>query len=370
MLDPEGRPCPVGVAGELFLGGDRVAPGYCDRPDLTRERFTADPFRAGVGAARARMYRTGDRVRWGADGELEFIGRMDRQVKIRGHRIELGEIEGALAEHSGVGQCGVIVKTSPAGHQRLVAYFSEKQQTTDAEPLTRELLRGHLGRLLHKNMLPEGLVKLEKMPLTPNGKVDRVALAAMPDERAELLSEAAPARQPREGQALTTLVRGAVAEVLGLPTPHRIKPDLPLRDLGLNSLAAVELRNRIEAQVELKLPITLAFDHPTVAAIVLELEARLGAQSAEAEAAADGSTGWSADAIAKKLASLDIAALQRSGLLPALMGLPEMGTEETDGAAEEGVGPTTPEASDEHDDLDDLADDELLELAQQLLEEP
>lgn len=377
VLDPEGRRCPVGVAGELFLGGDRVAPGYCGRPDLTRERFVADPFRlgVGVGAAGARMYRTGDRVRWGADGELEFIGRMDRQVKIRGHRIELGEIEGALAEHSGVGQCGVIVKTSPAGHQRLVAYFSEKPRA-DAEPLTRERVREHLGRMLHKNMLPEGLVKLDKMPLTPNGKVDRVALAAMPDERAELLLEAAPARQPREGQALTTLVRGAVAEVLALPAPHRIKADLPLRDLGLNSLAAVELRNRIEAQVELKLPITLAFDHPTVAAIVLELEARLSARSAETEAAAavvaGGSTPWSADVIAKKLASLDIAALRRSGLLPALMGLPETGTEETGteetgGAAEEIVEPTAEDAS---VDLDDLADDELLELAQQLLGEP
>ena len=168
ILDEEGEPVPVGVAGELYIGGAGVARGYWNRPKLTAERFVADPY---VGDGKARMYRTGDLGRWLEDGNIEFMGLDDFQVKIRGYRIELGEIEARLAEHEGVKEA-VVVAREEEGDKRLVAYYT----TEASEEAGAEQLRAHVSAKLPEYMVPAAYVRLEKLPLTPNGKLDRKAL--------------------------------------------------------------------------------------------------------------------------------------------------------------------------------------------------
>ncbi|CAM3959907.1 Amino acid adenylation domain-containing protein [Corallococcus soli] len=171
---------PVGVAGELYIGGEGVTLGYLHRPELTQERFLPNPFRQGE-----RMYRTGDLARWLADGTVEYLGRNDSQVKLRGFRIELGEVEAALASHPALAQAVALVREDRPGDRRLVAYLVTKpgQAYTDTE------LRKHLRSQLPQYMVPQHFVELEALPLTPNGKVDRKALpppagAARPVEEA------------------------------------------------------------------------------------------------------------------------------------------------------------------------------------------
>jgi amino acid adenylation domain-containing protein/non-ribosomal peptide synthase protein (TIGR01720 family) len=171
ILDPRGEPVPIGVAGELHLGGVQVGQGYWKRPDLTAERFVPDRFGSAPGA---RLYRTGDSVRWRDDGNIEFLGRLDFQVKLRGFRVELGEIEAALAEQPGVGAAVVTVRQDRPGEQRLVGYYT----AASAELPSAQALRSALARHLPDHMVPGTLIRLDALPLSPNGKLDRRALPA------------------------------------------------------------------------------------------------------------------------------------------------------------------------------------------------
>jgi amino acid adenylation domain-containing protein len=168
ILDEHGRRCPIGVPGEIWIGGDGVAIGYLNRPELTAERFLPDPFSSTPGA---RFYRTGDRGRWRADGLLEHLGRNDFQVKVRGFRIELGEIESHLASHPAIGQAVVVAREASPGDVRLVAYVVARGEAPEGQAL-----REHLRAFLPAYMLPQHFVVLPRIPLLPNGKVDRAAL--------------------------------------------------------------------------------------------------------------------------------------------------------------------------------------------------
>jgi acyl-coenzyme A synthetase/AMP-(fatty) acid ligase/acyl carrier protein len=168
ILDENRQMCPIGVPGEIYIGGEGVTLGYLNRPELTAERFVADPFSEVPGA---RLYRTGDRGRWRANGLLEHMGRLDFQVKVRGYRIELGEIESALGAHEGVGRCVVITREDEPGDVRLVAYVVPRGEMPAAGSL-----REHLKAGLPDYMVPQHFVQLEAIPLLPNGKIDRKAL--------------------------------------------------------------------------------------------------------------------------------------------------------------------------------------------------
>lgn len=272
ILDPQGQLCPIGVAGEITIGGEGVALGYLNRPELTAERFVPDPFddrgrshlpgaeavrQPGAAGARlpdtggaglsstegARLYRTGDRGRWRNDGLLEHLGRLDHQVKVRGHRIELGEIEATLVQHPIVAQAVVIVREDRPGDVRLVAYVVAKPGAPQAAD-GRESLRDHLRATLPDYMLPQHFVVIDAVPLLPNGKMNRQALP-LPAEPA--LSRAA-------AEAPLSAVERAIAEVwqelLGVA-------QVGLRDnffdLGGHSLLAVRAVAAIEDRTGLKL---------------------------------------------------------------------------------------------------------------------
>ncbi|MFC5289946.1 amino acid adenylation domain-containing protein [Actinokineospora guangxiensis] len=258
VLDADLRPLPVGAPGELCLGGVRLARGYLDRPALTAAQFVPDPFGDEPGA---RLYRTGDLVRYRPDGAVEFLGRIDQQVKIRGLRIELGEIEAALAEHPDISAAAVLAKEITPGDKRLVAYLEWDR----ADEPDIGALREHLRGLVPEYMVPAAWITLPALPLTSSKKVDR---AALPDPTPDQLGgrEHVPPRDPAE-----EVVAEVWAEVLGVA---RVGAFDDFFELGGHSLMATRVLARLRAALAVDLPLRSLFDATTVAelaAVVTDL---------------------------------------------------------------------------------------------------
>ncbi|HEV2736222.1 MAG TPA: condensation domain-containing protein, partial [Longimicrobiaceae bacterium] len=261
VLDAARRPVPIGVPGELYVGGAGVARGYLNRPELTAERFVDDPFAPG------RLYRTGDRVRWMADGTLEYLGRLDEQVKIRGFRIELGEIEARLAEHPEVREGVVLAREDVPGDRRLVAYV-----VGDVEA---DALRAHLRQSLPEHMVPAAYVYLAALPLTPNGKLDRKALPA--PELASSEDRYVAPRTPTE-----EMLAGVWAEVLRL---ERVGAEENFFDLGGHSLLATRVAARVREVFGVELPLRAVFEQPVLSGLAAEIEHLRGTGAAAGAAA-------------------------------------------------------------------------------------
>jgi aspartate racemase len=259
VLGPGLELLPIGMPGELCIGGDGLARGYFDNPALTAERFVADPY----GPPGSRLYRTGDLARYRTNGELEFLGRLDRQVKVRGYRIEPAETEAALLSHPAIRQALVVAQPDAAGDKRLVAYIVGD---SGAVPERQELL-AHLGARLPDYMLPAGLVLLDELPLTPNGKVDHAALPP-PDWT--------PAARRRAAGAPRTPIEKAVAEiwskVLGRDD---IRLTADFRALGGADAALADMLARVEARFGVALDASPAHATVTVSDLVNRLRCRL-----------------------------------------------------------------------------------------------
>jgi len=289
VLDPNMNPVPPGVMGELYIGGAGVARGYLNRPELTQQKFLADPF---SGRSGARLYKTGDLARYRQDGTLEFLGRIDDQVKVRGYRVELGEIEATLADHSGVKSCVVLAREDEPGDKQLVGYVVPSEN----ESPTVEELRQFLRQRLPDYMVPAQFVFLKSFSLTPNGKIDRKALPA-PSRRLRETAEFVAPLDPLE-QVLAGL-SGGKSDREALPTPPH-ESQQPARDfvrprteterslaaiwtdllkaeniginddffdLGGHSLLAIKAVSRIRDVFEVGLPIQTLFANPTIAGL-------------------------------------------------------------------------------------------------------
>ena len=266
VLDEHRQPVPIGVPGELYLGGVGVARGYLFRPQLTEERFVPDPF---VGND-ARMYKTGDLARWKADGSLEYLGRNDFQVKLRGFRIELGEIEAALQRCDGVREAVVIAREDVEGDKRLVAYLVAQEGCE----LVIAQLREQLTASLAEYMIPSAFVILDRLPLNPNGKLDRKALPA-PDQSAVAT---------RQYEAPLGEIEQAIAQVWqDLLHLDRVGRHDHFFELGGHSLLVMQLMLRLRERFHVEVPLRTLFERPQLAALADQIVSLQLAQFAHAE---------------------------------------------------------------------------------------
>jgi natural product biosynthesis luciferase-like monooxygenase protein/amino acid adenylation domain-containing protein len=255
VLSNDCQPVPIGVPGELFIGGEGVARGYLNKPNLTTDKFMPDSFSGNPGA---RLYRTGDQARWGTYGELDYLGRLDQQVKLRGYRIELGEIEAVLSLHAGVRQCAVTVREDVPGDKRLVGYIVPSEE---AAPATAEL-RGYLQGKLPEHMVPSAFVALPQLPLTSNGKLDRKALPHPQVQDVQVQEE-----EPRS--PVEEIVAAIWCQVLGL---DRVGMNQNFFDLGGHSLLATQIISRIREVLEVEVPLRAVFEAPTLGAMAEAVE--------------------------------------------------------------------------------------------------
>ena len=257
VVDERGRCVPEGVPGELHIGGRGVAAGYIGRPDLTAERFLPDPFRGD-----GRVYATGDVVRRLPDGTLEFLGRRDDQIKIRGFRVEPAEIESALRGHEDVREAAVVAREDARGERRLVAYIATSRQ------IQTEALRTHLANLVPDYMVPAAFVVLDGLPLTPSGKVDRLALPE-PDSAGGASTAAYVAPRAPVEEAVAAIW----ADVLGL---ERVGVEDDFFALGGHSLLATQIVAQVRSDYSVNLPLHALFTSPTVAALSQQIVEMLG----------------------------------------------------------------------------------------------
>jgi amino acid adenylation domain-containing protein len=264
LLDAEGNLVPIGAAGEIHIGGACVSRGYINHPELTAEKFIPDPFSEEAGA---RLYKSGDLGRYLPDGNIEFFGRGDEQVKVRGFRIELGEIGAVLGSHPAVRERVVIVREDTPGDKRLIAYLVVEQTTT----LDVGEFRSYLKERLPEYMIPSAFVFLDSLPLTPNGKVDRHALPAPDAARPDLQAALIAPRTPTE-ETLAALY----AQVLNLK-------EVGIHDnffaLGGHSLLAIQVTSRVRDEFQVEVPVQSLFDAPTVAGLAENIDIQIRAGS-------------------------------------------------------------------------------------------
>ncbi|MBT6046209.1 MAG: amino acid adenylation domain-containing protein [Candidatus Scalindua sp.] len=253
ILDEYFYPIPIGALGELYIGGLNVARGYYNRADLTAEKFIPDPFSDEKGA---RLYKTGDLVRFLPDGEIEYIGRIDSQVKIRGFRIELGEIEAILCQHESIREVVVMACEDHPGNRQLVAYYTGNDTVTDDE------LRNYLKTNLPDYMIPQFFHELEKMPLTTNGKIDRKRLPK-PDGSYSRVEYVEPCSETEK----------SLADIwVGVLKLDRVGTNDNFFQIGGHSLLAIQVMSRIHEQFQLKLPVRTLFDEPTIDGLAGQIE--------------------------------------------------------------------------------------------------
>jgi long-subunit acyl-CoA synthetase (AMP-forming) len=255
------NPVPVGVPGELYIGGDGLARGYLNRPELTAESFVNDPFnkRPVSQGPGSRLYRTGDMVRWLPDGILEFLGRTDNQVKLRGFRIELGEIESALKNHDSVAETVVLLREDEPGEKRLVAYVVPHKE----DLFSPDDLRSYLRKKLPDYMVPAYYVKLNHIPLTPNGKVNRKKL--LPLEDYQLAQETFVAPQTETEHKVASIWQK-------LLRMKKIDINESFFNLGGHSLLATQVISRLCEIFEMELPLSSIFEFPTIAGLARHID--------------------------------------------------------------------------------------------------
>jgi len=273
VLDVRKSLCPVGVPGELCIGGDGVALGYWNRPELTADRFIPDPFSTTPGAT---LYCTGDRARWRNDGTLEHLGRLDFQVKLRGFRIEVGEIEAGIAQHPAVREVAVIAREDTPGDKRLVAYLVAENPPADLVGQLRALVRAAMPEY----MVPAHFVMLKALPRTHNGKLDRKAMPAPSLGDGLPSAVAVDPRTPSE-EMVASVFRG----VLGR-TDFGVFDNF--FDLGGHSLMAARIMFQLRAASGLDLPLRVLFERPTVSALAEAIDALAWAASSRQQPALAG----------------------------------------------------------------------------------